>query len=134
MKTLWIVRGLPGSGKSTYAKQLGVPVFEADHLFSLNGEYRFEPSRLAEAPAICQSRVFFALQSGDDLAVANTFVRAWEYAPYVAAAALAGYTVRVVEMLGQHDNVHGTPDAVIQRMREAWEPETLLPTQRVGGG
>ena len=33
MKTLYIVRGVPGSGKSTFAQSLDCPVFEADQYF-----------------------------------------------------------------------------------------------------
>ena len=41
MKTLYIVRGVPGSGKSTFAKTLGGTHFETDNYFMIDGEYKF---------------------------------------------------------------------------------------------
>ena len=41
-KVLYIVRGIPGSGKSTFAKSLGGTHFEADMFFMKDGEYKFD--------------------------------------------------------------------------------------------
>ena len=42
MKTLYIVRGVPGSGKSTFAKSIGGIHIEADQFFMENGKYNFD--------------------------------------------------------------------------------------------
>ena len=59
MKNLYIVRGLPGSGKSTFAKSIAKPyqVFEADQYFMKNGKYKFDPTKLKEAHNDCKNRV-----------------------------------------------------------------------------
>ena len=50
MKTLYIVRGLPGSGKSTFAHTLDCPVFEADMFFvNSEGVYNFDFTRIKDA-------------------------------------------------------------------------------------
>ena len=50
MKNLYLLRGLPGSGKSTLSTQLGGSHFETDKYFvGENGEYNFDPSKLKEA-------------------------------------------------------------------------------------
>ena len=52
MVTVKILRGLPGSGKSTYAKRIagGVNdrIFSTDNFFYVNGEYKFDRSKLGE--------------------------------------------------------------------------------------
>ena len=64
--TLYIIRGLPGSGKST----LGVKLcgegntFAADDYFEDDtGVYNFDPTRLKDAHAWCQWAVGFALNN-----------------------------------------------------------------------
>ena len=44
MKNLYIVRGLPGSGKSTFARSIAKPyqIFEADQYFMKKGKYNFD--------------------------------------------------------------------------------------------
>lgn len=83
-----IVRGLPGSGKSTFAKARYPEAVhcEADMFFELGGEYRFDPKRLNQAHAWCQGRAIQALQDGRDVVVSNTFVKVWELTPYVEMA------------------------------------------------
>ena len=122
---LIVIRGLPGSGKSTLAGKLVGPskVMEADQFFMMGGRYAFDPSRLGEAHADCQSRVRKALATGTgDVAVANTFTQGWEVAPYIAIAQELGCRVRILVCRGQWQNVHGVPPAAVARMLARWEP------------
>lgn len=127
---LLILRGLPGSGKSTLASALaagqGLLHLEADQHFVSNGQYRFDPSRVADAHAVVARDAFVALQSGRRVVVANTHVRLWEMAAIVGAAQLAGKSFCFVECTGQWTNIHQVPDAAMAAMRSRWEP---LPAQ-----
>lgn len=58
-----LMSGIPGSGKSTYVKQLqqklgyyDVVVCSADHFFMVNGEYRFDVTKLGDAHGACLNR------------------------------------------------------------------------------
>ena len=60
-KTLVLVRGLPGLGKSTFAKQLCVSLegvqIENDMQFMVSGEYVFDPTKLEDAHMATQVEV-----------------------------------------------------------------------------
>lgn len=127
--TLYLVRGLPGSGKSTLAARLARFVIEADDFFMQSGEYKFDQSKIGEAQLQCRSRVQSLLNRGQDVAVANTFSRAWELQDYVEMAAFALAKLYVIDLYdgGLTDeelvarNAHGVPIEVIQKMRARWE-------------
>ncbi len=52
--TLYIVRGIPGSGKSTFAKTLGGQHYEADMFFiDENGVYNFDFTKIKDAHQWC---------------------------------------------------------------------------------
>lgn len=130
MLQLVIIRGLPGSGKSTFADMLceaSWPLrtfvkFEADDFFTNSaGEYNFDPAKLKDAHDRCFANVKDALYMGQSVVVSNTFSRHWEYAPYVELAKRMGIDCHVLTMQGKFANVHGVPDHVIERMRERWE-------------
>ncbi len=57
MRNLYIVRGLPGSGKSTFAKFVGDSFVEADMFFMKNGKYEFDMSKIRDAHSWCLSTV-----------------------------------------------------------------------------
>jgi len=124
-KTLYIVRGLPGSGKSTFAKQLTSNVFEADHYFYDNdGNYNFNPSEIKEAHKECQQSVGYAMESGiPKIAVSNTFTQEWEMSPYFELAEKHGYKVFVTIVENRHGgkNVHGVPDDKVEIMKNRFE-------------
>lgn len=121
---LYIIRGLPGSGKSTFAKSLHCVVhFEADQWFvDSNGIYRFNRDDLKLAHKWCQETVEANLSFGHDVAVSNTFVKRWEIQPYVDMAVKLGHMYLVITCEGKFPNVHNVPDHVVSRMKVQWEP------------
>ena len=124
-KVLYIVRGIPGSGKSTFAKQLTSNVFEADHYFYDNdGNYNFVPSKIKEAHKECQEFVKLAMQSSiSKIAVSNTFTQEWEMQPYFDLAKEYGYMVFCVIVEKRHNNKnnHNVPEDKIQMMKDRFE-------------
>ena len=117
---LILIRGLPGSGKSTRARSLaivGFEHFEADMFFVRDGIYRYDASRIKDAHAWCQKMTRDALATGKRVVVSNTFTRLQEMEPYLSMAS----RVRVVEAKGNWGNLHGVPAAMVQRMAERWE-------------
>lgn len=126
MKQVVIIRGLPGSGKTTLATALAEQVHtvhvEADHFFERIGKV-FDRALLAEAHADCFTRFELALYDPrvQRVIVSNTFTTRWEYQPYVDAANKAGYSPQIVVCRGNFGSVHDVPEAALRRMRERWE-------------
>lgn len=127
--TLFIIRGLPGSGKTTLAKELvGVEnVFEADLYFYKDNEYNFNPKLLSKAHEACYTGVENAmLANRNKIAVSNTFVQTWEYFRYILLAQEHHYTVFILTCENNFGSVHNVPAEVIQNMRNKWEPTMVL--------
>lgn len=123
---LYIIRGIPGSGKTTMAKKLvadgSVSTFvEADEFMTDDkGNYKFDPSLLQKCHQQCQMWVKYYLDKGMSVAVANTFSRKWEIVPYTRM----GYDYEVIEAKGSFKNSHNVPDSVVRQMKSRWEKWT----------
>ena len=122
---LVLIRGLPGSGKSTIAKALykaGFDWFEAD-TYHLNdeGDYCYDPANVKEAHEWCQRETFKALANGKRVVVSNTFTRRFEMEPYFEMAKTFGIEPNILEATGNWPNVHGVPAEVVEKMRQRWE-------------
>lgn len=128
MKCVKILRGLPGSGKSTW-QQANFPeavVVSADQFFMVGDEYRFNPALIGEAHGACFRGFIVALQAGSPLVVVdNTSMSVAEIAPYILGAQAYGYTAEIITLrcdpaIAAARNVHGVPvDVILKRMAPA---------------
>lgn len=132
---MFILRGLPGSGKSTLASRLvggGAVTCSADYYFEVDGEYRFDPSKLPEAHKACREAAEAACKAGLDVIIDNTNIkRAWML-PYLNLAEQYGYQVFEITVGRPKDrdhalacarrNTHGVPEKTVLRMSRDFEP------------
>lgn len=105
-------------------------IFEADKYFLKNGEYKFDPTKLADAHAFCQKGVRDAMSDNranpsyfSRIAVSNTFTQEWEIEPYFLLAEEFGYKVFSIIIENRHGgkNEHGVPDESIKKMKDRFQ-------------
>lgn len=121
MNTFYIIRGLPGSGKSTMALKLVSKDrhFETDQFWEQKLSGKFDGSRLKEAHAWNKDRVQKAcMTSREDLAVSNTFTVPSEYWGYIHMAQDHGFVPVVLTMENDFGSIHNVPQETIERMRK----------------
>lgn len=126
---LILIRGIPGSGKSTYAKTLSGFIassehFEADMFWMLkDGSYAFDMKKIAYAHKWCLAKVIEALQREwiSCVIVSNTFTTTKEMQPYIDLAKDYNVPVSIVEMKTQYQNIHNVPEDVLIKMKNRWE-------------
>lgn len=136
MKKLVIMRGLPGSGKSTYIKEYtngwNAKVCSADDYFvDTDSVYRFNPTNIDKAHEQCKRLALKYMHDEVPLVfIDNTNTQHWEYQLYIDMAELFGYEVTIktigettISACEEYDkrNVHGVPFEAIVRMAKRWE-------------
>ena len=133
MKELFLLRGLPGAGKSTLAESIGGKHIEADMYFEYEGKYEFDASKLYEAHTWCQNAVSVWMTNNvKKIIVSNTFTQEWEMQPYYDLAEKYGYRVYSLVVENRHGGVneHGVPQETLDKMKNRFEVQ-LLPVKEI---
>ncbi|KFQ17205.1 PREDICTED: NEDD4-binding protein 2-like 2 [Merops nubicus] len=141
-KFLLILRGLPGSGKSTLSRFLlgqsgdGI-VFSTDDYFRQQDGYTYNAAHLGDAHDWNQKRAKQAMEQGrSPVIIDNTNTQAWEMKPYVEVALEKGYRVEFHEPDTwwkfepeelEKRNKHGVSREKIAQMLERYEYEISIP-------
>ncbi|XP_059187414.1 NEDD4-binding protein 2-like 2 [Centropristis striata] len=130
---LILMRGLPGSGKSTMARELLTTgpsglILSTDDYFCHRDGYRYEPGLLGAAHEWNQNRAKDAMHDGrSPIIIDNTNGQAWEMKPYVKMALERGYKVDFCEPDTswkfdpyelERRNKHGVPQEKIAQMMD----------------
>lgn len=123
-KVLIIVRGIPGCGKSAFAKLLGKNVCTADDFLMVNGVYTWTPEKAGGAHVACQLKVKDLMKDGESpVIVANTSTTEKEMKPYYSLAEEYGYVVFSVIVENRHSEVneHNVPLETLEKMRKRFD-------------
>jgi predicted kinase len=132
-KILTLVRGLPGSGKSTFANTITnkFSICEADKFFyDKEGNYNFDGSKLRQAHEWCRNQVETRMKDNEvnpqfypEIVVSNTFTQEWEMEAYYKLAEQYGYKVFSIIVENRHGGVneHGVPADKLEQMRNRFE-------------
>lgn len=142
VKMLYIIRGIPGAGKTTTAKRLIdtakniVPKcihYEADMFFTQSdGTYKWNPRKIGAAHNKCFNVIEKAMENDTNICiVSNTFTTLKELQPYIDLAEDYDYELKVVRVVSKdyynteldrvrrfagHLNQHSVPFKSLERM------------------
>ena len=135
---LVLIRGPPGAGKSTFAKESfpDYHLLEADAFpgYYTKGYYCFSPALVGAAHDWCVQQVRASLLARNNVVVCNTMVTQGEVDKYRSpfpdqwswrlgdSMMPPGVAVRVIRMQGRFQSVHNVPQGVVDRMRQNMQP------------
>eukprot|EP01035_Chromulina_nebulosa_P021651 gene21651-28017_t len=152
---LVLIRGLPGSGKSTIARgisrefygnsianftELDNCISEADSYFSSGSEengtlvYKFNADQLSKAHQLSFEKVCRNIRNVLPIVIAsNTFTQYWELYNYIKAAYDNKYSIFVIDTSStsvsdlelERRNVHGVDKSKISAMRKRFQPSKV---------
>jgi adenylate kinase family enzyme len=133
-KILYLIRGVPGSGKSTFAHTIwnDYAICEADQYFvnKETGEYEFKPDEIKIAHQWCKDEVENRMKDNQvnpqyypEIVVSNTFTQEWEMESYYKLAEKYGYRVFSLIVENRHGgkNTHGVPDEKVELMKNRFQ-------------
>jgi predicted kinase len=122
-QALYLIRGVSGAGKTSFAERIFEHVISADHFFEKDGKYYFDPKKLRIAHEWCLKSVEGWLIEGKTVAVANTFTQDWEMEPYFKLAKEFKIPIYSIIVENRHGgtNVHGVPADVIEKQTKRFE-------------
>lgn len=145
-QTLYILRGLPGSGKSSLAEEIrrrngtDIPILNLDNFFTApDGTYQFQPERVTEGIESLERQLVTLLAGGQSVIMDNTYSRLREYEHHLEAARRYRCRIVIRQILCPDEATarifferckHGISWERFEIMRRRWEhdPRAILLT------
>ena len=138
---LILVRGVSGAGKSTVGEMFDdgatTRILSTDDLFYVDGEYNFDPSKLAEYHQAIIDKVESLMVEYDwkimdhdyswfpidRIVVCNTFTQMWEMEPYFNLAKKYDWCIHTIIVENRHDSdsIHKVPADTILQQKDRFE-------------
>ena len=124
MKQLIIMRGIPGSGKSTYLKKEYPKAFicSADHYFiDIDGKYKARLNKIPLSHKACQEAFNSAiLKKIPCIAIDNTNIKIQHFEKYIEIAKIYNYKVKIIRIqinakTAFERNIHDVPLYAVER-------------------
>lgn len=123
---LIIVRGLPGSGKSTIARRLLAEDYERFvhlendmFLTKATGEYIWSPSAYKAASAKCFEITKLRLATGFHVIVSNCFLTNKAIKKYADLVNIDN--LYIIDVKSRFESIHNMSDKVMKRMQSSFE-------------
>jgi predicted kinase len=129
-RTLYLIRGISGSGKSSTARKLTRHNVAADDfpgIYNRDGSYNMELQ--SDSHRWCEAQTERWMQQGKrSIAVHNTFTRPQYVQSYLDLARKYGYAVQILHAEGvvladgsRARNVHNVSATVLEKQKNSWE-------------
>jgi len=139
LKTLYLIRGISGSGKSSLASAITEYAIASDDMPGLYQDGNYKVELQGESHQWCFNNVeAWMQQDKNKVAVANTFVKQKYFQAYLDLAAKYRYAIQIIHCEGvllpsgnQTSSIHNVPEEVLQRQRDNWEPWQLNPSTQL---
>jgi len=134
VKQLVIMRGVSGSGKTTYVSHHfpSATVCSADHFFDRGAHPpSFDPKLLSLAHHQCLMSAMNSIENGDEyIVIDNTNTQRWEYEHYIWLGNQFGYHIRIIRLqpplapeILESRNVHQVTKQTILNMLYRFEDD-----------
>jgi predicted kinase len=120
---LYAFRGLPGSGKTTFAKSLNLKFFEADQYFEKFNDNKYDFKLLKKAHQYCYQSVKEELENGRSVIVSNTMTSEEEVLEYYSLAKELNVKFVSVILENRHngESIHNVPISSIEKMKKRFD-------------
>ena len=120
---LYAFRGLPGSGKTSFAKSLNLNFFEADQYFEKFNNNKYDYKLLKKAHQYCYQSVKQELKNGKSVIVSNTMTSKEEVKEYedLAKEMNIKFVSLILENRHKGKSIHNVPISSIQKMKERFD-------------
>lgn len=134
---LTIIRGIPGSGKTTLAekiksgsrgKMLSTNHYESDQWFVSFNNDKFDPKFLKTAHQWCFEVVKKSLLAGADTVVSNTFIKYNELKEYIDFCLENNIRYEILVCQGEYKNTHNVSKQTVEKMKRNFE---FYPPQQI---
>ena len=121
--TLYAIRGLPGSGKTSFAKSLNLNFYEADQYFEKFNNSKFDHKLLKKAHQYCYDQVKKELLNGNSAIVSNTMTSKEELKEYenLAKKLNVKFVSLILENRHEGISIHNVPEETIEKMKKRFD-------------